>query len=264
MEVEDNAIHESLDTEYPADGYEAIAEAAPEVAPEPKTFTYKAAGKDVTETEDMVLKRASMGYDYSQKMDNFKSQQEQFDIKQAQLNELQNKWGPIDEYAKNNPEWNDRVQQAWKQEQEQKNPTDILALKGEMQEMKEFFNQQKAWHDDQALGVEIGQLQQKHPGIDFSATDVNGKSLEYKVLEHAKLNGIKQFTTAFRDFYHDQLIAQAREEGKSSLVQTTQQQRREGFIGTTPTPTQGISQAQDLRNKSYDDLAREALAELNG
>ena len=72
--------------------------------------------------------------------------------------------------------------------------------------------------------------------------------------------GIKNFTTAFRDFYHDEIVKRASEKAKEQVVKEKQTKSRLGIVGQTPQP---ITKQFDVRGKSYNQLAEDIFKELN-
>lgn len=55
---------------------------------------------------------------------------------------------------------------------------------------------------DRELEKEIKDVERAYKHLDFRTPDENGKSIEYKVLEHAQAWGIPSFKVAFKDWYH--------------------------------------------------------------
>ena len=89
---------------------------------EPKTteeqyIEYEALGATRKEPLDLVKKRASMGYDYAQKMEAFKQQQSEWEAKLKRAEELNSKFAHLDEYAQQNPEWYQHWSQAYENRQ---------------------------------------------------------------------------------------------------------------------------------------------------
>jgi hypothetical protein len=80
------------------------------------------------------------------------------------------------------------------------------------------------------------------------------------------LDGSKEghFRAAFRDYYNDHLLGKAKEEGKELVSKELQKRTKLGILGESPKPSKGLTVAAGVKNKSYNDLVQEALAELNG
>lgn len=211
--------------------------------PEQQFLEYVARGKTIKEPIDMVLKRASMGYDYAQRMNELKTQMSEIEGIRKQNEEL-SRWREYDEFAKKNPEWAQHVQQTWENRQGigQENP-EVSALKTQLSQMQQkfeevnkFISSQQQAKEDQALTQEIESIRQRYTDIDFQTPDESGKSLEWKVLEHAQQHGIRSFKTAFHDFYHDHLATMRESAAKESAVKQNQMLRKQGIMGVSDKP----------------------------
>lgn len=239
-------------------------------------WQYKAAGKEVEEPFETILKRASMGYDYAQKMAEFKRQQEEFQPKLEQAEELQ-KYAEWQKYAQENPDWYDHWVNAWENrgnptpEQVEQDPgLDIESRIGKIldERLKPFEDysktleeQQKSYETKQAddkLNSDIMKVREQYADIDFDATDPEtGKSLEYSVLEFQIQNGLNSFDQALKAFYHDQLIERAVMQQKEQLLKDQQKSQRQGIVTDRST-----SRNFDVSKSNYDQLAEHALRSL--
>lgn len=235
---------------------------------QPEMWEYQARGQTVKEDRDTILKRASMGYDYAQNMETFKKDKDTFNQsmtdRESRLAESESKWKQYDEYARSNPEWETHVRTSWEQKQQQnpQGPSSTVldpAVQQRLDKMDSFMDNYTRSEEDAQLHRAVDAVKSKHPDIDFVTTDpANGKSLEFKVIEHANQNGINNFEAAFYHFYHDQLIISAQEKAKKGLAENIQTSNREGFIAesTTPaTPMNGGYQPQDkpMRERTWDE-----------
>lgn len=243
-----------------------------------REFEYHANGKQVKEPLEMILKRASQGYNYAQHMEALKQEQAtlQQTIEQKAQEYIAQKYGQIDEFARQNPEWMDYVNQQFQLAKQNgelaRNPDDpvqreIAALKQQISDLtnqtKTFQEQERAKKEDEQLSQEITAVHEKYKDIiNPQETDQFGQSVEMQVLLHAKQTGIKSYRAAYLDLFHDRLLGAAESKGKEALLKEQEKRREKGFIGRTPTPTQGITQAQNVRSRSWGDLEREALEEL--
>lgn len=247
-----------------------------------QTFKYTASGKEVEEDLNTILKRASQGYHYAQNMQQFNQQKQAFESerqrKEAEIRELEGKWSQYDQYAKENPEWAEYVRTQWEQRQlglngQQSTQTDsnvspqlaneIAELRRFRDEFKGFMADQKREREDLELNGQIDQTRKEYSDIDFSHSDPEtGKSLEFKVLEHMQAHGLNNFRAAFRDFYHDQLLARAVTKAKEDTATTLQERQQKGFIAESDTPFTGLKQATSIKNKSYFDLIDEGIQEF--
>lgn len=244
-------------------------------------YTLKVNGKDIQAPIEKVLQWAQLGYDYPQKakeMNQWKSKFEEVTQKEKTLGEIEKKWSPykeIDDYASQNPDWWQQVQSSYQQKiaGAQTNP-EIQALRQELAELKSFRDEIKSekqtlktQEEDKILTSESESIRKAFPNLDWDSPDEGGNSLEMRILKHAMeigLDGSKQghFRAAFRDYYHDQLVNRAREEGKELVTKETQKRTKLGILGETSKPTKGLTVAKNLKDKSYNDLMQEALDEL--
>jgi hypothetical protein len=239
----------------------------------PQNYKIKVNGKEIEAPLDKVLKWAEMGYNYPQKAAELNQKEQAFLSRQKQIEELENKFKPykeVDEYASKNPDWWTQVQQSYQQKiaGAQTNP-ELQQLKEELQDLKKFRDEYssekqslKTQEEDKKLSGEVESIRKSYPNIDFDSPDDEGKSLEMKVLQHAMDQGIQSFRVAFRDYYHDHLLGKAKEEGKELVSKTIQQRSKLGILGETSKPTKGLKSAENVKNKTYEQLAREALDEL--
>ncbi len=92
--------------------------------------------------------------------------------------------------------------------------------------------------------------------------DETGLTLEMRVLNHAQENGINSFRAAFRDFNHEKLVAIAASKAREDATKKRQMDAKNGLLGVSSTPMKGVQSAQNVKNKSYNDLVNEAKAEL--
>lgn len=249
------------------------------VSQEPQYFEYTANGKQVKEPLDMVLKRASMGYDYAQKMEQFKAEKAEIERLAAQAKESESRWSQFDQYAREHPEWADHVHKLWEQRDQYSHanldPEDPVvqqlgSLRGELQQVLEWKNQLSEQQRQLEVTAQDNQLKQDILGlreayrdrIDFDSTDVNGYSLEARVLDHAVKHSFPTFQAAFRDYYHDELMKIAAETGKERVGQAVQQKTRDGLLRVSSTPPKKPTPTGYRKGQSYNEIADEILQEL--
>lgn len=231
-------------------------------------------GREIKAPLDKATLWASQGYDYAQKMSEFNQTKTQFELQQKAIQETEARYKPIDEYVRQNPEWWNHITQAYENRARDGNADPVLSkvqelLQSKLQPIEQFVQSQLSKEqaqqretEDSRLKADTESIRKQYPDLDFDTRDDTGKSLEYKVLEYASQNDIKNFKTAFRDFYHDNLVHLAEERGKSQVVKDTQKRTKLGLLGTTQAPVKSLSEAKDLKAKTYDDLLSEAKQEL--
>jgi hypothetical protein len=233
-------------------------------------FEYSAAGRVVKEPRDLVLKRASMGYDYAQKMEAFKKEQEAFAAERTRLDQEISPLKPILDYAKQNPEWEKHVRESWEKREEFKNGTlETLdpVLREELGQVRNFIkeyenerlNKQRESEDNKLIGS-IQAVQKEFPDIDLKQADEQGRTLEYRVLDHANKNGINSFKAAFRDYMFDDIISRKAEAAKEALAKELASRTKSGLLGTTQAPI--MNGSVETKSKSWNDLTNMALKEI--
>ncbi len=131
-----------------------------------------------------------------------------------------------------------------------------------VQNINQEFTSSKQQAEDQQLDQLVTEIREKYKDIDWDTPDENGKPLEYRVLEFAQENGIKRFDTAFKAFYHDELIQRAEAQAKQNVSKDIQTKSKMGLLGTTPKPTRGIQAVKDVKNKSYENIMSEIREEI--
>lgn len=251
----------------------SVSAAPAEPVASPAEFEFTWDGKPIKAPLDKAKIYAGQGYDYAQKMAAFKTQQAAFEKSQKEFEPLKSKYSQLDEYAKQNPQWLEHVNNSYleaigKAKAEGAPNSEIQSLKQELQELRSFKDEltaertdAKARQEDQTLDGEIKSIQEKYKDLDWKTPDGNGKTLETQVLEFGIQNGIKNFEHAFKLFNHDSLITLHASKAKEDQVKAKQAQTKAGLLGSSPTPTKQIAPARNLKSKSYNDLAREGLAE---
>lgn len=160
--------------------------------------TYKARGKEIKEPLEKVLARASQGYDYAQLVDGHKKSVADWE---KERNELA-KYKQYNDFAKANPDWAKHVEESWNTRgnpsPREQDPNDPYSEK--FAKLEERFNQfgerfskydeyiqgQTNAKDDKLLDDRITEIRAKYKQIDLDQSDDEGRSNEFKVLEHMK------------------------------------------------------------------------------
>lgn len=238
-------------------------------------FTFKVNGKEIKANRDNVLRWAQQGYEapnkigeLNKKIESWTQKEQEWKAQQEQIKAYKEKYEQVDEYVKQNPQWWNTVQEQFKstQQQGQINDPRLDSLMKEVDSLKQVANtyqervqQQQAQQEDAKYIESFNAIQKQYPKIDFVTPDETGKNLEYKVLEFAHKEGIKEFTTAFKAFHHDELVKLAQEEAKSKIVTDRQSKTKLGILGISSTPTPRVTDS--VKGKSYNDIQAEILQE---
>lgn len=246
---------------------ELVAKEMP--APTVQEFEYDWRGQKIKEPIETILKRASMGRDYNHLVEEHKTKVSEWD-KQRQQNEKKwQRYQEVDEYAAKDPDWWKHVETSYQgKQQPQIDPNlapvleELNQVKSQLSEWQQEKQQIQVSKEDETFAKDEQGIKEKYPDLPWDAAGPDGKSLYFKVLEHGVNNGIKSFKTAFNDFYHDELQKRAESRGREAVTKDTQKRTKLGLLGETSAPKKGLSSAQNVKNRSYDDLTREALEEL--
>lgn len=258
-------------------------------------YEYPANGKVIKEPLEMIFKRASMGYNYAQLVQQHKQREAEIAQREQVLKESEGRWKPYDEYAQSNPQWADFVRSQWdsrfNQQQAQQNASQwqpniqqqdasqqqaqqaglspeiaqklsqIDTFIGQYQAEKQAAAQAEA---DVALNSEVESIQKQFPDIDLRATDpTTGESLEMQVLKHAQLHGINSFEAAFKHMNFDRLMARAEMKAKENATKTLQTNIKKGFLAQSDKPLlQGDISNPGIKTRSYYDLMDIASKEM--
>lgn len=248
---------------------------------EQEMFDIKWGGEVKQFDRSKTIDFAQQGYDYAKKMHDHKVQQSVFEQEkstwqkeQETLNSRYAELKQIDDYARQNPQWLQKVQSEYQNvqgDQDYNNPV-VSKLQNEIQSIKEGLDKQREHQDmtrraeeDAALDASITYYRGKNTNFDWEATDpVSGMKLDQQILQHAQSNGINNFKAAANDYLFDQLIKQASEGAKESVAKSIQQDTLLGLGAKTSESRRLVKPAANLRAQSYEDLTRQALGEIYG
>lgn len=237
-------------------------------------FNWKGKEIKVPLSDPRATQWISQGYDYAQQMQAFRQQQAQFQQQQKLIADLEAKYKPVEEYYSQNPDRWQYVNQQYEAYKNGQNPADpmsqrIQGLESKLSEALNFIQAaqnekliQQRTQEDTELDQEVRSIQEQYKDLDWASADSDGKKLETRVLEHAQKIGTKSFRAAFRDLNHEHLLKLADERAKENVVKEQQKKTKLGLLGQTQAPKKGITHAEDYKNKTYDDLIAEGMAEL--
>jgi hypothetical protein len=266
--------------EAPGDGIPMSANEEPATAAQPAPtqfdfgqFEFDWNGQKVRpDSFDKAKTWMQQGYNYSQRAADLNKKQTEFD----QRTKHYSRFDEVDKYVKENPQWWDHVEQAWNTRDQQGQPQldpslepIIKPLVDKVNQFESLFGQiqqerqqEVIAKEDQALDAEIESIRKLYPNIDFNAVDDVGRTLEMRILGHAQEIGTNSFRAATRDYLHDKLVETAKADSLTSQAKGKQIQTKQGILGVSSTPKKVIERAQNVRGKSYDSLAEDALREL--
>lgn len=240
-------------------------------------------GKEVEEDLATVLQRASAGYHFAQRMNEYNQLMTDYKSKYEpsiqEANALKEKYGKFEEYAKENPQWYDHWSSAWENrhnqmtetgEMQEEQPSNIQAILKDMlaQELgpvRDFMSQQQQTiqskqiaDEDRALSDAVDKTRKEFSQVDFDKTDPQtGESLEYQVLKFMHQSGIQDFNTAFKAFYHDNIVKMQVEQAREQALRDDQERKKNGIIDIQTTPVRRTQ--PNLKNLNLDQAMELAL-----
>lgn len=224
-------------------------------------------------TDPRVSQWASQGYDYAQKIAQFNQERQSILQQKEQYEKEYSPYKTIDQFAKENPEWWEHIQQSYEArkqgmphgEEATRVPKEILDKLSKHEQFISQIEQEKERarieKEDSALNQEISSIREQYKDLDWNTPDESGLSLEKRVIKHAVDNKIANFRAAFRDYNHDNLLKLTESRAKETLTKENQKRTKLGIIGQSPTSQKSVKTAEGIKNKTYDDLMREALFE---
>lgn len=214
------------------------------------------------------------GYDYSTNISQLNKEREAFTNELSSKRALLDRYSKVDEYAKTNPQWWDYVIKQYEatlnggqSTQTSYNPNDpIVRQISEMSQQLSALNSEREQarfkEEDARLNQEIEEVHKQYPKLDWDSVNEAGQSLRDQVLKFAYDNKYPSFESAFLVHQKANILNLERERAKEDVVKQRQKQTKLGLLGSSPTPKSEVAYAKNTKNKSWDDLGREALEEL--
>lgn len=288
-EIDVDALVESIETQgnherpMSAPDDDGVGQEVPSTDPKAKEPEYEIKWKGKTEKLPFskIQQFAQKGYDYEQKMAEFNRQRSEVEATKKELGDRYKTYNELDNYVRQNPGWWDQVMKSYTEQSQQRtntlegqgqsthNDPVIAQFKQQIQELSQFKQQfeqkqqaESEAKEDTALDEDIRGIREGYKNVDFDTPDPEGKNLEYKILEHGTKNGFKTFKSAFRDYYHDELMKMAEERGKTAVSKGLENQKKLGIVRKGKPITNGFMPTQNQRNLSYDDLTNQIKQEL--
>lgn len=232
-------------------GSEEIPTHTPAPAPTPPTPQVKEweldiRGQKIKADEPSLLKWAQQGYDYSQNQSAFKTEKDSWLKEKTDWEAKINPYREIDEFAKQNPDWWNTIQEGFQKRNQPQIPDELKSylepIVKDYSEVKTFINdvqrekeEARIKNEDANLDKEIKDLRSHYSDLDFDVKDQNGQSLEQRILDHGTKNGFRTFSSAFKDYYHEELIKRAESRGREAVSADMKKRQKLGLLDT-PAP----------------------------
>jgi hypothetical protein len=236
-------------------------------------------GKATKIPHDKIKDYVSKGYDYEVKMAEFnrnralQASQLKSEIEQQYKNYIE-----LYKLAENNPEWWEKVNNEYqaaignaKQQSDipETNDPVVKSLYEKIQSLEEQLNgfssvkekielqerQAIEKQEDELYLNTLNEVKNEYPEINFDKPSLeDGQTLEFKVLKYASENGIKNFKTAFKDFYFDEIVKLREQKVKENIAKETQKRTKLGLsVSDTPKNNLNNLKYKQTNNRNYQD-----------
>lgn len=237
-----------------------------------RTLKYK--GEELSMDDDKYRNFAQKGYDYEQKMHQFrvdgKLREQEFAEKAAQYSELE----AINNYAKENPAFEKLIQEQWALVQSGQQPqvspqnqmevlqSQVNQLMGKLESQESAMESKRVAEMEATQEGAIEKYKSDHGDLDWEQKDDLGLSLEDRIGQAMIDNGVKNFNIMADSFLMKEHLTRAGLKSKESLGKEIQKKTHLGLGEITKNSQLSTKKADDVSNKSYDQLIREGLEEL--
>lgn len=277
MELDEQVLGGEAELEALANGTaeEVVTdEVTEETTPQqPNEFEINYRGKLEKHPLEKILQFAQQGRDYSEKMGAWKSERTQLlDFKtrweqaQKDLSRLK-EYDEVNQYIQKDPQWWEYVRSNYQnrlkeQGQQATLPPEVQEKLEKVDKFEQFITAQEQAKEDSELDGYINQVREQHPDLDWKTLDENGLDLERRVTDHAIKLGIKTaqgWKAAFFDLMAPDLVNRAKLGGKEEVGKQIQKATKLGLGPVTDKPTQKVKRVQNVSDKSWEDITREAM-----
>jgi hypothetical protein len=267
------ATETSTNNEIPM-GETAPAEAAPQA---PQEYAFQHNGQEIKAPIDKVLRWAQQGYSAPQRIGELSQKLKDYEGKFKNYEGWEKTYAPIDKWAKENPDKWQALFDGWQRAQfggvsPDGNHTPPAALPKEVldklnqhdqfiQSQQQERAQERERRADHALDTEITSLRKQYSNIDFDAPDESGRTLEYRVLEHATRMGIPSFEAAFLHFNKAQLQQMYQGQGRERAAMSPQ--TKDALLGKNlAAKGQGPQVSELIKGRNLDQIHELVLQEM--
>lgn len=231
-------------------------------------------GKEIDVNHPKYVDFAQKGYDYEQKMHQFridsKLKEQEYSQKAAALKELEE----INEYAKTNPAFEQLIQREWAKvqagEEIQVDPQDkVQLIEAKLNQLMDKLGSQEQQLEARRIAEleatqegAIAKYKEDHTDFDWNKEDDEGLTLEDRIGQAMIDNGVRDFQIMADSFLIKEQLTRKTLEGKEAAAREIQKANKLGLGRVTKQSQLQTKKAEDVSNKSYDELLLEGLAEL--
>jgi hypothetical protein len=254
--------------------HEAVEEQAPETPDSPESYTIKYKGKEIGLDNPKYRDFAQKGYDYEQKMHQFrvdsKLKEQEYAKREAKYKELEQ----INDYAKENPQFERLIQEEWArvqagQPREVSAQDKVQVLEARLNQVMDTLTSQKEAEEARRVAEmeasqegAISKYKESHPDFDWVKKDGEGRTLEDKIGQAMIDNGVSNFQIMADSFLLKEHMDRKTLEGKETVAKDIQKANKLGLGKVTKKPQMAVKKSENVTDKSYDQLIQEGLAEL--
>jgi hypothetical protein len=241
-----------------------------------RSIKYK--GKEIGLDDSKYQMYAQKGYDYEQKMHQYRVDRKLFEQEKESYGNDIDELKSINDFAKANPEFQSMLQREWAKIQNggvdpnqsayarQNDPSALEAKLNSVMQRLDATEQQRVARDtaekEAKLESAVESYKEKFDSFEWDKRDEFDQTLEDRVTQHAIDNGIKSWTAAANDYLMEEHLNRASLSAKEKAGSDIQKQNKLGLGKITKKPQLNAIKSGSIKNKSYSDLANEALAEL--
>jgi hypothetical protein len=225
--------------------------------------------KIIPKNKDELVSWARKGRDYSQRMNEFKTQEQQFQQRAAKVAELEKLASAFEK----NPDLQSRLM-AMYQETLQKAqqpvvdaagnqvplPPEVKAKLDQVDSIAKEFEKIKEEREDSALELEIQTLKTKHASDDWAADAGEGTLLD-RILKTAHKYALTDLEDAYKLCTYDTVKTNTEVEVKKSLAAQREQEHKAGIVSGASTGNRQSAPGYDPRKGDWRDAANAALAD---
>ena len=243
------------------------------------TINYKKEMRPLTQSQ--TVEYAQKGFDYETKMSEFKKSMQDFESKSSKFQKWEDRYArmeEIDKYYQENP---DKLTYLLSQYESVKSaPLDsgdpdnalnnkIATLEKTVQDLQggyKAYEEEKKAAEEARIQTEIvndlNRMKQEHPYLDWETRDGNNLKLEDFIIKHALDKKIDDVELATLQYCKNEIFSHVKELAKKEAVEGIKEGSKAGVSPAKATPKQSVKPRATDTSKSYEDLTKEAIAEL--
>lgn len=238
-----------------------------------RSLIYK--GQEISINDDKYRSLAQKGYSYEKDMHQLKVDRKLWEHDQKKQSSEMEELRKIQDYAVQNPQFQSLIQREWAKIQgggglqDDDQQSTVSGTDSQLSAILDRLNQQDNMNrareeaDKEAtLETSVEKYKDAYGSFDWGSKDENGQTLEDKIMDYALEQKIPSFKTAANDYLFDEHVKRASITSKETAAKSIQNQHKLGLGKVTSESQLKVKKAEGVRNKSYNQIAAEALKEL--